>query len=414
MTNNNKNMHTFNADPTQEVTHILPKPIVGPGFQPNAEIINSLFYNQKTYDFVKESVDRMLAKSGVEVVEQLPETYLAAPSDANKMALSEQIDLAKSSVKEIYDKANEMLPELKVELVDKLSIYADTLGISKEKVSETLAKRIESLNEVRIDDLLTQNRVYKFTEATAVFMSGEDIMLVDPNKIRSGAEREGWTPEIELKRDILHELMHAASYRSKLEGIDYVVGVGLSVTPAIGDESKFRSQTGSILLEEGAQEDIRWRHVDKSTPSYERPLMFWEAAIAIDPSLEKDRFNAKFFNVDRGVMIAKIENIFGPYAVEIIESEMSDYNRLRDYPDWKDKLVGMIDVYDANPETRTAKTEAARKKAREVLDATQLEIYTPRGLGFSDSDLRYAKEHDGFLHDGQDITKIKPLNHKPA
>jgi len=64
-------------------------------------------------------------------------------------------------------------------------------------------------------------------------------------------------------------------------------------------------------------------------------------------------------------------------------------------------LVNKIEVHDENPAIKKQKTEAARAEARAVLDKTQLEIYTSRGLGFSDEQLRETKK-TGIVPDEPD------------
>jgi len=192
-----------------------------------------------------------------------------------------------------------------------------------------------------------------------------------------------------LSRAIVHELEHGESVGSTTPDGSWLVQSGLGVFPK--RENGGRDWHGSLLLEEGAQEQIRWRHLDKINPVYEKGVMFWEAVIALNPVIEKLRFEAKFLGKNRGVLIGSIESILGPLAVEELESFWSSQTGILSYPDFKDKFISMINIYDPDPQIAREKTSNAKGLARDKLDQTQSEILAPRGWDFTDAEMRLAK-----------------------
>lgn len=402
-------MLEFIADSIREIPVAQISPMEGPGFKPTPEAADALVSSTSWSEHSKKVLGTLFEDAGVKIgwVEQNG-PFPKLTSEANAV-VETKIDDRKVHVQEVYDSANEQLPGLKTELVDGLSGYGAALGFDGKAIAETFTKRIEAIDEVKVEDTLTQGKSYEKGGA-AFFDNYDDTLRINVDSIERTSRIIGTTPAAQRRRDILHELMHAASFRAKAADLDYATRTGLSAMASYGESDVVKAWTGSLLLDEGAEEHIRWRHLDGTNPSYEKSVMFWEAAIALDPTIEVDRFNAKFFNKDRGVLIGKIENIFGPGAVEAIEDDMPSASRLRDYPDWKDSLVAMIDVYDADPSKRKTNTQLARQQARQVLDKVQLEIYGPRGMGYSDDELRYAKQSGGFLPNGEDINLAHPLN----
>ncbi len=382
------------VDPIVETQQVPLSPIIGAELSPVQDSVNNLQFSSTWNESSRNTISHLIGKSGIEI-EWLKDqdtgehTMVDKPIEVEQL-LAAEVSEAQQITTEVYEYSNENLNNFKLEIVHGITEYAKTLGIDISGLEDLITHRIENIAEIKVDNPLAQGRSFSHLDGSAQLSSDGELRVNVDSNIRN-AETLGITLEEVLRRNILHELLHGASFHAKSEDIDYEVRSGLGAMPTFGEGSPLRAWVGSKLLEEGAQEDIRWRHLDGASPSYEKSVMFWEAAIALDPSLEVDRFNAKFLNKDRGLLIGKLESIFGPNVVEILESEMSDYAALRDYPAWKDMVEGMVDIYDVDPEVRAEKTNAAKKTIRESLDKTQLEIYIPRKRGFSDRQLRETK-----------------------
>lgn len=344
----------------------------------------------------KAVIDGLLVDSGVDVVWQIdPETQnvtgIESGTDDVKQAIVSGIEKKQFEAAELYDYANQELPTYKKEVEDGLALYAANLGYNPEEIKALIAAKLDSIKEVAVDNAIAQGRSYDLIGGAAQ-LSSDGRMRINVDATKSNAKDLNIGEKELIQRNVEHELMHAASFHAKSADVDYEVKSGLGSMPTVGETGSIRSWTGSQLLEEGAQEQIRWRHLDGSSPSYEKSVMFWEVAMALDPSIEKDRFDAKFMGKGRGSLIGKIENIFGPGAVESIEDTLDDYAKLRTYPEWKEMLTAMISMDGKDQDEKQQNTEAARLKAREILDRTQLEIYTSRGMGYSDEQLRQLNE----------------------
>jgi hypothetical protein len=361
-------------------------PYEGTGFKPTEELVAGLMFDSTYLKSAKESAGHLLGIAGIRT------ELLSDPNSEGlvRETLSKQIDANKILIESSYNLANKMLNPLKQKLVNALSDYGSHLGFDQIMLQRIFEKRLQTISEVKVDDTVTQGRSFNRVDGVAHFDAGSGEVRFRPDVIVDQAISQDIEPKKQLERDLLHELMHTASFMAKAEEVDYVTRKGIAAMPSLeGYSGGVHAWTGTQLLEEGAQEDIRWRHLDGTPPSYEKSVMFWESAIALDPSLERDRFGVKFLNEGRGSLIGKIENIFGPGAVEIIEADLGDYARFRDYPDWKDKIVAMVEGGSVEEST------AMRLKAREVLDSVQSEILKARGSDYSDEEYRIAKR-DGI------------------
>ena len=125
--------------------------------------------------------------------------------------------------------------------------------------------------------------------------------------------------------------------------------------------------------------------------------MLWEMLIGLDPELGNLRYEEKFLNRNRGKLIGHIENLLGPTAVENLEAycKTDGNQRLVNYPALKDEIVSMIRVYDEDASKVEDKTEKAQKRARKILDETQLAIYNHCGWDFSDEELVAVRQIAG-------------------
>lgn len=381
-------MTEFIDNPITPRTDAPTSPTEGVAFSPTHDLAQRYYYVEQNGD-AKEEVAFLLQKAGVE------RDFL---NDYDKSveaiaALEPHIDAMKLPVEAMYHQANELLPAVKAHIINGLSEYGASLGFDRLMLADLFTRRTANVTEVKIEDSFTQGKIYgELTNASAHYELENGNLRISYSGIIKNAENSKITVAERLEKDLGHELMHVSSFAAQDGTLNLISRSGIGALNSVGTSDEQRMWVGRQLLEEGAQEDIRWRHLGGMRPDYDKSVMFWEAAVALDPSLEKDRFAAKFLNQDRGAMIGKIENIFGPHAVEVIESDFKGYERIRDYPDWKDKIVGMVEIYDADPEQREVKTAAARIKARAVLDKVQLEILGPRGLGNSDEEWRAAKQ----------------------
>jgi len=391
------------VDPIVPTVQLPQAPVTGPELvQP--DIVSDTLINGslRSSDVLsKSSIDQLLENSGV-AIDWVNSNDGEEPnvSDEARTIVFNKVSDANRRSKEVYDYSNEQLGRCKEEVVVGLVKYAKSLNLPIEELESLFRTRVAPIVEVKVDNRFAQNRSYDHLKGAAQLSSNGELRVNVDGTSRT-AEVLKIQPEKALIKNILHELMHAASFRANSADVDYEVRSGLSALPTAGEDTLLRSVVGSELLDEGAQEHIRWRELDGTSPSYEQSVMFWEAAIALDATLEVDRFTAKFFNQGRGKLIGKLESIFGPNVVEDLEGSLPDFRRLRDYPNWKDMLVNKIEVHDENPAIKKQKTEAARAEARAVLDKTQLEIYTSRGLGFSDEQLRETKK-TGIVPDEPD------------
>lgn len=389
-------MSTFIAEQIHDVSQIQSSPVEGPMLAPPDQIIDDLKFSMDWSKTHREAVTSLLDAAGakIEWVEGEDERFAPANMPENHQDLMTNVITEKQAiVKEMYDNANEHLGEYKSELVGGLARYGKKLGIDDSELEKTLAYRIENIDEIKVDAPISQGRIGGYVRDSAAHFdprTGQLRLNVGPTI--NDAEHLKITTEQLVRRNVLHELLHGASVRATQDS-GWNIKAGLGVMPAY-EGSGLRSWTGSFLLDEGTQEDIRWKELDGTPPSYEESVMFWEMMKVLDPEIEKLRFEAKFLNKGRGQMIGHIESILGPSAVEEIEEMLQgEMTKLVNYPGWKTKMVEMIDIYDDDPVVREKKTIAARIKAREVLDQTQLEIYASRGWDYSDEQLIKAKEN---------------------
>jgi hypothetical protein len=166
---------------------------------------------------------------------------------------------------------------------------------------------------------------------------------------------------------MLHELEHAASALALTPNGNWIVKSGLSAFPK---QDGMLYASGDLLLEEGAQEDIRWKHLDGEPPLYEQGVMLWEALIGLDPQIEKLRYEAKFLGRNRGELVGHIETLLGPLALDDLEAyrKTAGAQRLVNYPEFKDTIVGMVRVHDDDPAQAQTRTAEAKTLARRILD----------------------------------------------
>lgn len=309
-------------------------------------------------------------------------------------AMLDNLTEKQRQARKVYETTNERLPEFKEDIAIGLAEYGRRLGISDPELEELFASRIANIDEVKLEAPLAQGDVYGYIlrndSAVASLERKRGELRINVEALFAEAADTPLTADEIISRSLMHELEHGESVGATTPNGSWMVQSGLGVFPKL--ENGNRMWHGDLLLDEGAQEHIRWRNLDMVAPVYEKGVMFWEAIIAIDPNIERLRFEAKFLGRNRGELIGGIEAILGPHAVEELEGFWSKHLGILDYPAYKDKIVGMIDMYDPDQNERTAKTEAARKIARQKLDETQSEILAPRALDFTDDEMVRAKK----------------------
>lgn len=392
-------MTTFQTETIQPLSAIPTAPHKGDELKQPSEISGSML----EYDVVqsnREMMSHLLSEAGVNVDWQIADDGRVSsnlPGNAQEL-LDDRIEHYQQRAKEVYDYANEMLPEYKRELIEGLVQYGQRLGVEDDNLQGILGSRIAGVHEVRIMAPLAKgSTVEHIIRNPQVFASMEKKsgeLTVDVESLFDYEERTGVSKNIIMKKLVLHELEHAASTLALTENGSWMVHSGLGVFPSREDDEGLRDWTGDFLLEEGAQEHIRWKELDGEPPEYEQGVMLWEMLISLDPQIEKLRFEAKFLNRNRGELIGHIENLLGPMAIEELEAycAIDGNQRLVNYPVLKDKIVAMIRIGDKDAHIAEDKTKEAQKHARKVLNKTQLEIFKHQGWDYTDEQLLTAKQ----------------------
>ena len=389
-------MSIYVAEQLSEVDQIPSNQHSGDGLLPPAQVAEKWLEGISYSEASRKMVDTLLTGSDI-AVEWVPDNdgwCQKTVSDQVKEAVTLNLEVAQVGPREVYEYANNHLAEFKTEVIEGIYTYGRSLGIEDTNLKEVLVNRIENIDEVKISAPVAQGDIYGYitrnSSAVAGIESKSGELKVGVASLLAEAKVNGVTMAQQLRSAMLHELVHGVSVHALTPDGSWMIKSGIGVLPT--DESGKRlSWTGDSVLDEGSQEQIRWRQLDEGTPSYETGVMFWEMIQALDPMIEKLRFEAKFLNRNRGEMIGRIEAILGPSAVEEIEFFERTNSSLVHFADYKDKLVSMIDIYDEDTKTRTRKTEAARQEARKTLDDVQREIYAPRGFDFTDEQLKKAK-----------------------
>lgn len=375
---------------------IPPSELEGPKLGSPEILVNDLVHYAYGSSSNREMISELLEPSGLTVkwTEGEDGWYIGSFPEGAHEAMVANLSEKQRQTREIYVTTNERLPEFKRSIVAGLVQYGRGLGIEDPDLEELFASRIANIDEVKIIAPLAQGNggahILRDRNAVAGLERKSGVLQIDVENIFTEVEETSLTRDEIISRSINHELEHGESVGALTNSGFWMAQSGIAVFPQ--RENGNRDWHGTLLLEEGTQEQIRWRHLDGVTPVYEKGVMFWEAMIAIDPKIEKLRFEAKFLGRNRGELIGSIESILGPHAVEELEDFWDTHLGILNYPEYKNKLVGMIDVYDSDLERRTAKTEAAKNIARQKLDETQSEILAQRGFNFTDDEMIQAKE----------------------
>lgn len=158
---------------------------------------------------------------------------------------------------------------------------------------------------------------------------------------------------------VRHEMMHAAfaAWYDPSAEFTGVMSNGISIHGA---------NEGDDWLNEGTIEKFRTTRLEGTHFTYEPAVIALSVADAIDPTFEKSRLRTAVLNENRGAMIGKLENIFGPLADENIKRMISKVTRANDLPVFKLELVALLH-------------EDKREQAGAVFDEMAISIFEKLG-----------------------------------
>lgn len=311
---------------------------------------------------------------------------LSIKIDATEEEFRDAFDRKQEAILEFYEVANENLGSAKEEI---LRFVGERLGAEHRVLIES---RLDDVQEVAVADAIVEGGGLPRINGLAHFdhPSGEFVLSFDKNVESQGVLGIGIREMI--NRNILHELLHVASDFGSIQlksGLFENIKSGIGAT--VGDINKpnFMMRHGN-QLDEGAQEYIRYKYLDGTSPAYERQVMFWELAIKIDPSIEQKMLKAKFLGEGRGDLIGSLELIFGPTSIEEFDEHTSETpNRARNMPLATDMLLH-------NFETMRTSTgigvDLDIPTLRREIEAFRIAMLQERGLGQSDEELKNLRE----------------------